>query len=161
VAAEDDRLTYEIVIETVTARRMAAVRRRVRVGEVASAWKPALDQVWAFLRRHDDLRSQGHHNIFVYHHPTRPGEPMEVDFGVEVTGTFAGEGEVVATQTPSGSVVSTLHVGPADRLAGAHAAIAAWCAEHGRVIGAASWEIYGDWTEDPSTFEVRVIYLLA
>jgi effector-binding domain-containing protein len=149
---------YEIVTEVVSARPIAAVRRRVAVGDVPSAWKPALDQVWAFLRRQDGAWHDGH-NVFVYHHAT-PGEPMDVDFGVEVTGVFDGEGEVRHTETPSGRVVSTHHIGPYDELGQAHDAINAWSLANGRALGDASWEIYGDWNEDPTRLEVQVVYLL-
>ena len=152
-------MTYEIVTEVVAARPIAAVRRRVFVGPVSSAWRPALDLVWAFLRRHDGLRTDGH-NIFVYHHATQPGAPMEVDFGVEVTGPFEDEGEIVFAHTPAGQVASTVHIGPPDQLAGANAAIEAWCRAHGRPLGGVSWEIYGDPGDDPATFEVQVFYLL-
>lgn len=153
-------MTYEIVTETVAPRPLAAVRRRVRIGEVSGAWKPALDLVWAFLRRHDGLRTDGH-NIFLYHHPARREDPMDVDFGVQVTGPFEGEGEVAFTRTPAGEVASTGFVGPIARLKDAHDAIHAWTETNGRAIGDASWEIYGDPRDDPATFEIRVVYLLA
>ena len=136
-------MTYQFVIEDVAARPLAAVRRRVRFGDVSTSWKPALDEVWAFLRRQDGLWTHGD-NIFVYHHPAGPGEPMDVEFGVEVTGAFDGEGEVVLTQTPAGPVVSTVHVGPYDGLRATHAAIDAWREAHGRRFAGHSWEIYGD-----------------
>jgi effector-binding domain-containing protein len=156
----DELLTYEIFTQVATARPIAAVRRRVHPGQVATAWRPALDQVWAVLRRHEGLQTDGH-NIFVYHHPMRSGEPIDIDFGVEVTGAFEDEGEVVLTRTPAGQVVSTLHVGPYDTLGDAHEAIDAWRAAHGRTFGPASWEIYGDWSDDPAKLEVEVVYLLA
>src|SRR6478735_8218474 len=109
---------YEIVVEEVAARPIAAVHVRVPVGGVAAAWRPALDQVWAFLRRHDGLWTHGH-NTFVYRDPARPGDPLEVDFGVEVNHAFAGEGAIVLAHTPAGEVASTVHVGPPDQLAGA------------------------------------------
>ena len=153
-------MTYEITSEVVAARPIAAVRRRVQVGQVSTAWKPALDQVWAFLGRHPGLRTDGH-NIFVYHHPGGPAEPMEVDFGVEVTGAFEGEGDVALAQTPSGAVAWARHVGPYERLADANQAIEAWAAAHGHRLGGASWEIYGDPGDDPANPEVWVYYLLA
>ena len=153
-------MTYEIVTETVAPRPLAAVRRRVRIGAVSSAWKPALDLVWAFLRGRPGLRTDGH-NIFLYHHPARREDPMDVDFGVEVTGPFEGDGEVAFTRTPAGEVASTLFVGSIDKLKDAHDAIHAWSETHGRPIGDASWEIYGDPTDDPSTLEIRIVYLLA
>ena len=85
---------------------------------------------------------------------------MEVDFGVEVSRPFEGEGEIVLTHTPAGHVASTVHVGPPDRLAAANAAIEEWCRAHHRSLGGVSWEIYGDPGDDPATFEVRVFYLL-
>jgi effector-binding domain-containing protein len=153
-------VAYDITLETALARPMAAVRREVRVGEVGSAWRPALDRVWAFLRRHEGLRADGH-NIFVYHHPTTPGGPMRVDFGVEVARAFEDEDGVVCTQTPAGQVASTLHVGPPANLGEANDAIEAWAAAHGHMLGGISWEIYSDPGENPATFEVRVSYLLA
>src|SRR6476469_6025481 len=97
------RMAYEIVVQDVAARPIAAVHAEVPVGHAVAAWRPALDKVWAFLRRHEGLRTDGH-NIFVYHHPMGPREPMEVDFGVEVSRAFAGEGEIVLAQTPAGRV---------------------------------------------------------
>lgn len=153
-------MTYEVVTELAVARPLAAVRRRVLVGQVGTAWRPALDQVWAFLRRNDGLRTDGH-NIFVYYHPPRPDVPMDVDFGVEVARSFEGEGEITFTHTPAGEVATTLHVGSYDTLNLAHDAIHSWCTANGRVIGGASWEIYGDPTDEPPGVEVQVVYLLA
>lgn len=77
-------MTLALNVVTVTARPIAAVRRRLHRHELAEAWKPALDLVWELLRRRPDLRADGH-NVFLYHHPQRDGDPMEIDFGVLVT----------------------------------------------------------------------------
>ena len=151
---------YDIEIQSVASVPLAAVRRQVPPGGVATAWRPALDLVWTFVRPQAGLWTGGH-NVFVYWHPARPGEPMAVDFGVEVTGSFHGDGTVQPAQTPGGRVASTRHVGPIDRLGEAHAAIEAWRSEGGEVFAGVSWETYGDWGDDPATFEVRVTYLLA
>ena len=150
---------YEIVVEDVAPRQIAAVHASVPVGQVGAAWRPALDKVWAFLRRHEGLRTDGH-NIFVYHHPPQAGAPMEVDFGVEVSRAFSGEGEIVFTHTPAGNVASTVHIGPPDQLGDANAAIEGWCLANHRTLAGISWEIYGDPGDDPATFEVQVFYLL-
>jgi effector-binding domain-containing protein len=131
----------------------------VRVGEVAVAWRPALDLVWAFLRAHEGLRTGGH-NVFVYHHAAQAGALMDVEFGVEVSRPFEADGEVVSSHTPAGCVASTLHVGPYSGLAAANAAIEAWCAAHGHRLAGSSWETYGDPGPDPGRAEVRVSYLL-
>src|SRR5437763_12918320 len=95
------------------------------MGAVAAAWRPALDQVWAFLHSQPGLRTDGH-NVFLYHHAARPGEPMNVDFGVEVTRGFSPAGEVYETTTPSGEAAIAVHRGGYDQLGGAHHAIHRW-----------------------------------
>ena len=152
-------MNYQVVTKTVRSRPLAAVRRRVRIGGVAGAWKPALDLVWEFLRCHEGLRTDGH-NCFLYHHAA-PGEAaMDVDFGVQVIRSFPDAGEVVCTETPAGEVAVTTHIGSYGKLAGAHEAIHSWRAANGRTFGACSWEVYGDWTDDEAKLETQVVYLL-
>jgi len=126
-------MSYQVVTKSVEAQPLAAVRRRVRLGKVGTAWKPAA-----------------------------PGEAeMVVDFGVQVSRPFQDAGEVVCTETPAGDVAMTTHVGSHGKLAAAHAAINSWRAATGRAFGACSWEIYGDWTDDEAKLETQVVYLLS
>lgn len=152
-------MTYEIVVERVPAELIAAVRVVVPPGGVARAWGPALDQVWAYLRVNPQVARE--HNLFLYHHPAQAGEPIRADFGVQVVERFDPVGEVRCVETPAGEVVRTVHVGSYDRLGDAHGAITAWCVAHGRTIGAASWETYGHWTDDPAQLKTTITYLLA
>jgi effector-binding domain-containing protein len=151
-------MSYDVVVETVQAELIAAVRSEVRLGQVGRAWKPALDQVWAFLHANPGI-VRGH-NLFLYHHPARREDPLSVDFGVQVSGPFEAEGNVRCVATPAGEVARTVHVGPYDQLGAAHAAIHEWCVMHGRNIGAASWETYGDHNDDPALLETTITYLL-
>ena len=153
-------MNYQVVTKTVSAQTIAAVRRRVRIGEVARAWKPALDLVWEFLRQYEGLRTDGH-NCFLYHHPAQGEAAIVVDFGVQVTRPFPDADEVVCTETPTGEVAMTTHIGSYAKLAAAHAAINSWRAATGRAFGASSWEIYGDWTDDEAKLETQVVYLLS
>jgi effector-binding domain-containing protein len=152
-------MNYEIVAETANAELVAAVRIIVPVSGIARAWKPALDQVWAFLKTNGG-QDPGH-NLFLYHHPERWNEAMNIDFGVQVARPFEPEGDVRCVETPAGEVARTVHVGPYDRLGDTHNAIHAWCAANNRKIGRASWEIYGDWNNDPALLETTIKYLLA
>jgi effector-binding domain-containing protein len=152
-------INHKVVVESARAELVAAVRTSVRIGDVARAWKPPLDEVWAFLRANKELRPG--HNLFLYHHPERRNEPMMVDFGVQIARPFDRQGNVQCVETPAGEVASTVHIGPYDRLVEAHNAIHAWCATNGRTIGQASWETYGDWKDDPALLETTIKYLLA
>lgn len=150
----------DVHIVNAPSRVLAAVRRRIRIEQIAQTWRPALDQVWAFLRQNPGLRTDGH-NIFLYHHPANRQLPMDIDFGVEVTRSFEPSGEVTPTQTPAGKVASALHIGPYERLGETHQAIHTWAAANEMSFAGKSWEIYGDWTDDAAKLETRIEYLLA
>jgi effector-binding domain-containing protein len=152
-------MQYEVVVEAAQAGLIAAVRAKVPISGIAQAWKPALDQVWAFLKANSGLHPG--HNLFLYHHPEHRNEPMNIDFGVQVPHAFEPEGNVHCVETPAGEVAKTVHIGPYDRIGDAHNVIHAWCAAHNRKIAHASWEIYGDWNNDPALLETTIEYLLA
>jgi effector-binding domain-containing protein len=150
-------MTYEVKLQILPPRILAAVRRRVAIKDIPIAFKPALDSVWAFLRKNPGLRTDGH-NIFLYHHETP--EIMPIDFGVEVVRSLSGEGDVTCVTTPSGEAAVTVHRGPYSKLFDAHQALHQWCKANSRIIGAHSLEIYGDWSEDPEKLETTIQYLL-
>ncbi len=150
----------DVYVEVVTPRKLTAVRRQVSLGTVASAWRPALDLVWAYLRSQPGLRTDGH-NIFLYHHPVRRSDPMNVDFGLEVARSFIPSGEVYETNTPAGEAAVAVHRGSYDLLHTAHDAICKWAKSHGRTLAGFSWEIYGDWYDNPRKLETTILYLLA
>jgi len=152
-------VNYDVVVETAQAELVAAVRAKVPISGIARVWKPALDQVWAFLKENSGLRPG--HNLFLYHHAEHRNEAMNIDFGVQVARSFEREGNVKCVETPAGEVARTVHVGPYDQLGNAHNAIHAWCATNNRTIARASWEIYGDWNNDPALLETTIKYLLA
>src|SRR5438105_14890038 len=99
-------MSYQIKVETLSPRVLAAVRRRVAPKDVPVAFKPALDKVWAFLGAHKGLRTDGH-NIFLYHHENPA--LMPVDFGVEVVRPFPPEGEVDCVTTAAGEAAVVVH----------------------------------------------------
>ena len=150
-------MPYQVKVETLSPRILAAVRKRVVIGEVAKAFKPALDQVWAFLGKHKGLHTDGH-NIFLYHH--EDPKIMPVDFGVEVVREFEREGEVGCVTTPAGEAAVVVHRGSYSELAVAHRTLHDWCEKNGRNIGSHSLEIYGDWHSDPQELETTIAYLL-
>jgi len=149
----------DVSVESVSRRLLAAVRRKVPFGQVATFARPALDQVWTFLRAQPGLRTDGH-NVFLYHHVEQPDLGMPIDFGVEVTRRFEPEGEVRCVATPAGEAATVVHRGPYSGLPQAHAALRAWCKANARKIGAYSLEIYGDWSDDPRNLVTTVQYLL-
>ncbi|MBV8365323.1 MAG: GyrI-like domain-containing protein [Candidatus Eremiobacteraeota bacterium] len=153
-------MRIDVITQVVRPRKLAAVRRQVAIGAVGLAWESALDQVWKFLDSEPGLRTDGH-NIFLYHHPARRGDPMDVDFGVEVVRSFIPSGEVYETSTPAGEVAIARYRGSYDQLPAVHDAVHEWARSRERTFAGSSWEIYGDWSNDPSNLETTVVYLLA
>ena len=152
-------MSVAVELQIVHPRKLAAVRREVARGAVGSAWKPALDKVWEFIRSQSGLWTNGH-NVFLYHHPTQPGAPIFCDFGVEVTRGFESAGEVYATETQGGEAAVIVHCGPYHRMNEAHDAVRKWMALNRRESAGQSWEMYGDPTPDPANTETTVVYLL-
>jgi effector-binding domain-containing protein len=128
-------MQYDVVVEIVQPELLAAVRATIPLSAIPRTWKPALYRVGAFLKTHGDLDPG--HNVFLYHHPARRHEAMNIDFGVQVQHPFEPEGDVRCIETPAGEVAKTVHVGPYDRLGDGHNAIHAWCAENNRKIAQA------------------------
>src|SRR5215510_13841596 len=129
-------MPVSVNVQTVHPRKLAAVRRQVPIGAVASAWGPAVGKVWDFIRSQPGLWTNGH-NIFLYHHLKQPGAPILCDFGVEVTRTLETAGEVYATETPGGEAAVAVHRGPYNRLNEAYDAIEKWIAANRRGVGQA------------------------
>jgi effector-binding domain-containing protein len=144
---------YEVVLTTVAAGRMAAVRERVTPADIGSRYGPALDQVWQFVRAAGFTTG---HNVFLYD----DGKPGIIEFGVQVDTDFADGDVVVCSETPAGTIATTTHVGPYDELGAAHTAVRAWSRDEGHAIAGPFWEIYGDWDDDPTKLETEVCYLL-
>lgn len=147
----------QIRIEKVTPQLIAAVRTRTAIKEIASAWKPAIYRVKAFLADHPDLQGSGR-QVFLYHHPAQRDPAMEIDFGIEVARAFAGEGDVACVSTPEGRV-AVAHAGSLRSLPQTHMAIHQWCAANGRAIGGFSWETY-IWGDGADPVETIVRYAL-
>jgi effector-binding domain-containing protein len=152
-------MEYNILVKQVDAEPVAAVRARLATREIPARFMQSLDKVWDFLGRQPHLRSGGH-NVFLYHHDMDTDGAMTIDFGVQVARRFEAEGDVFCAVTPAGEVATTMHRGPYTRLKSAHDAVHTWIRNNGRSDGGWSWEIYGDWNEDPQRLETQIFYLL-
>jgi len=96
------------------------------------------------------------HNVVLYF-----GGLAHIEAGVEVFGDFVDVGGVRHSQTPAGPAVTTAHWGEYAEMAGAYAALERWCAANGRQPTGTSWEVYGDWTDDPLQRRTDIYLLLA
>jgi effector-binding domain-containing protein len=149
-------MEYQVTIETVAAQLIAASRQRTTFKLVSQEIRELLGRVWAFLGQRPDLRTDGH-NVAIY---WADGGDGSVEVGVQVVARFEETDEVICSATPAGTVARTAHLGPYDQLGAAHAAVRAWCRQHGHQVDGPFWEIYGDWEDDPAKLRTDVLYLV-
>lgn len=158
-------MEYEIKLCQVTPSYMAAVRTIANAQNLAAKIRSILTEskVYEFIK--DNGLEKAGHNVFIYRDaeneatPLAPGEFI-LEIGVQVAQPFTGDGRVICTTTPHGTAATVLHVGPYDRLGKAHNAVRSWCLANGHQLTKVSWEIYGDWEEDPNKLCTEVFYLL-
>jgi effector-binding domain-containing protein len=96
--------------------------------------------------------------VFVYRDGTK--DRVTVEIGVEVAAPFDTVDGVSYSQTPSGDVVSTVHLGAYSGTGAAHEALVGWCRNSQLTRAGVWWEVYGDWHEDPAQVETEVFHLL-
>jgi effector-binding domain-containing protein len=149
-------MTVEVTVQTVGPTPTAVIAATVTWEEFPKMWGPMLDQVWSFLRSEapDGLYQHGH-NVMLY-----SGEVPNVEVGVQVTGSFAPAGRVVASVLPGGLVATATHSGPVAGIGDTHQAVREWSTANGYRLAGPHWEIYRD--PDPSTgaFDVAVFWSL-
>jgi len=146
-------MEYEVTLEDVLPRQLAAVRGGASRADLGPTILRLLDKVWPVLRAQ---QAKTGHNVVMYF-----GGLEHIEAGVEVFGEFVDAGDVRHSQTPAGPAVTTAHWGEYSEMAGAYAALAQWCAANGRHETGTSWEVYGDWADDPAQRRTDIYLLLA
>jgi effector-binding domain-containing protein len=149
-------MTVEVTMKTVGPTPTAVVAAAATWAEFPKMWGPMPDTVWGFLRGEapDGLYQHGH-NIMLY----KDAVP-HVEVGVQVSGSFAPAGDVVASTLPGGLVATATHTGHIAEISNTHQAVREWSQANGYRLAGPHWEIYGD--PDPSTgdFNVDVFWSL-
>jgi effector-binding domain-containing protein len=146
---------YEVRAEQCRARHLAAVGATTTHQRLSADILRLLDMVWPVLREQGVATG---HNVVVYYRGY--GGAFTIDAGVETLTEFSGGGDVQPVSTPAGEVATTAHYGEYSDMAGAYQALDQWCTRHGRAPAAVSWEVYGDWDDDPAKRRTDIYFLL-
>lgn len=135
-----------VQVEPVT---LAVAEAFVRQVEIPQRITGLFDVVYGWLRlaAGTGIRQSGH-NYAIYDRFGPDG--MRMRAGFPVSAAFAPTAMVSCVQFAGGRAVHTTHRGPYSGLRDANAAISAWCSERGLRGGGESWEVYGDWDDDPA-----------
>jgi effector-binding domain-containing protein len=150
-------MEYDIQLEQFAGCPTAVVRRRATLQELGKVVPQACGLVWNVVRSQNIKGAGRHVAVFL-------DDVINVEIGVELETPFAGHGDVVGSAIPAGTVATTTHLGPYQRLGEAHEAIHQWCKDQGHTPIRPCWEIYGhwldEWNNDPSKIRTDVYYLL-
>jgi effector-binding domain-containing protein len=157
-------MRYQVRILETGPQLLASARGHGKKHDFVKRLFALLDEVWKFLKANPQVKHLGI-NVFLYHGEadknlfhTDQGLPVEA--GVRVGAAFASAGNVVCSATPGGTVATTVHIGPYEKLGEAHAAIRDWCQANNRRLAGPNWELYDHWNEDPGKLRTDVFYLL-
>ena len=150
-------MDYDVRVEQVGEQPLAVVRRRATLQELSRVVPEACGTVWGLVRA-QRIRGAGRH-VAVY-----LDDALNIEVGVELDAPFAGQGELVGSALPAGSVATAIHFGPYVGLPDAHNAIRQWCAARAFALAGPNWEVYGHWKEewnsDATRIRTDVFYLL-
>ena len=137
---------------TVKARPTAVIAETTTWAAFPALWPELLDKVWTAVRPNRDEVRPGR-NVMLY-----KDDVPNVEIGVEISGSFAPIGRIVASALPGGRVVTTTHRGSWD-VGPAHQAVIDECARLGLERLGPRWEIYGHFNA-PGDEEVEISYLV-
>ncbi len=140
-------MSYAVEVKNVPEQPIAVVRGRATPANLPARIRELFDQFYA------GFKSKGGLNVVLYEDSGVAGE-FAIACGVQVE----QGGNAV---TPTGSVATTVYIGPYHQMKPAHAAIHAWVRENGRRLAGTSWEVYGHWSDDPAKLRTDIFYLLS
>jgi effector-binding domain-containing protein len=146
-------MEYQVQMKRVDPQLTAVVRTRAAQSQLSKVVPQLCGEVWTYAKS-AGLPRPGRHVATYF------DDAINLEVGALVDQPFTGNERVVCSSTPAGLVAMTEHVGPYDRLDGAHKAIRDWCAAHGQSSAGPNWEIYGHWNDDPNQLITEVYYLL-
>jgi len=148
---------YEVRIEKAKAIPLAVVRRQARREQLSIVVPEGSGDVSKFMKLHN-LTGTGR-NVAVF----LDGK-MNLEVGVEFTGTLPEDENVAQSATPAGKVATVTFQGAYDQLGKVHAAIRQWCTDNKKTVAGPNWEIYAhwlpEWNADLSLIQTDVYYLL-
>jgi len=149
--------SYAVQLQRLSSVPLAVIRRQARSSELARVVPECCGVVWNTVRAQ---QTQAGRHVAIYWDGS-----IRLEVGVELHGSFAEQGEIVRSATPSGAVATATHLGPYAGLGAAHEAIRQWCVANNHRLAGPNWEIYGHWQRqwdtDPSRIRTDVYYLLS
>ncbi len=110
-------MDYDIQVLTVDSIPIAAVRTTATLSQLSTVVPQLCGEVWNFVKANAVPKPDRH--VAVYY--DKDGA-ITLEVGAIVGGPFVGDGRVMPSTTPGGTVATTVHMGSYARLGEAHRA---------------------------------------
>ena len=136
--------TCEVV--TIESVLLALTEAELSRSEVSGRIRGMFDITYSWLRT-ADVRQVGH-NYALYDECT--DHTLRVRVGFPVAGPFRETDLVKGIELAPGRVARATHIGPYGLLHLTYRVLTDWCLRERLPLSSESWEIYGDWSDDPS-----------
>lgn len=131
-------MSYEIEVRDVEPQAMVSIRTECHAAEIGATLQEILPEVWSYLQR-AGVKPAG--PPFTRYHGYVDNR-ADIEGGMPVAEALPGEGRITAGELPGGSVVTTIHMGPYEKLPEAHDALHVWMREQNKEAAGPQWEFY-------------------
>ncbi len=147
-------MNYTFDIVDTEAVVLAVAQKQLMRAEVSSKILGLFDIAYTWLKT-SGVKKAGH-NYAIYDQcmPDR----MRVRVGFPVSEYFSGNDLVQCIELESGRAAHVRHTGPYNKLQAAYDGLLEWCAREGHKTSGESWEVYGDWHDDPSKLVTDIYF---
>jgi DNA-binding transcriptional MerR regulator len=135
IEMENKMPTYDIVVKTVPAMRVASCRVTIPTNDQVPAYlRPAYAKVYDYLRK-EGVRDDGL-CLALWHSPADVYENEDAEAVVQIDRTLPGTDQVKVYELPATQVASVVHQGDFEDFTQGHAALLEWIDANGyRVVG--------------------------
>jgi effector-binding domain-containing protein len=120
----------------------AVVPRR----EIPTRIRGLFDTAYGWLRT-AEVRQAGH-NYALYDQCS--DEALRVRVGFPVSAPFPDTESIQCVELLAGRAAHATHVGAYGDIHSTYRELHTWCAREGLALSGESWEVYGDWKDDPA-----------
>lgn len=149
-------MSYTVDIVDIQPVILAVAETHLLPAEVSSKIRGLFDIVYKWLPT-SNVQQVGH-NYAVYDQSA--GSGMRMRAGFPVSERFPDSESVKCFELPAGRALHTSHTGPYSKLCDAYTALLDLCSREGQTTSGQSWEVYGDWHDDPSQLVTDLYFRL-
>jgi effector-binding domain-containing protein len=133
---------YDVILKSVAAQRVAAIRGLILLrGEIGAWMSQSFQNILTFL--HEHRASQRAHGIALWHDQEYREEDLDAEAAIPTTDALPPHPRVHSYELPAVETMAcTVHQGSFSTLDRAYAALFAWVGENGYVVCGATREFY-------------------